>query len=75
MTNDDFSLTADQLHRYNSWCAETARPMWEADAAESIEVAITFRFSSLGRIVEAAMGSSRLILEDPHGLLADTPRR
>ncbi len=64
MTNDDFALTPAQLVRYEAWASEVARPLWEADAAESIEVAITFRFSSLGRTVEAHIGGARLVLED-----------
>jgi hypothetical protein len=64
MTNDDFSLTPVQLQRYEAWASELARPLWEADAAESIEVAITFRFSSLGRSVEARMGEALLVLEE-----------
>lgn len=64
MTNEDFSLTPVQLQRYEAWASELARPLWEADAAESIEVSVTFRFSSFGRSVEARMGEALLVLED-----------
>jgi hypothetical protein len=68
MTNDDFALTREQLDQYEAWSAECVRPLWEADAAESIEISVTFRFSALGRRVEACFGEARLVLEDPHGL-------
>ena len=68
MTNDDFALTPEQWKRYDAWATEVARPHWEADAAASIEMAITFRFSVFGRRVEATMGPSRLVIEDPYDL-------
>jgi hypothetical protein len=64
MDNADFHLSDEQIAQYEAWAASVARPLWNADAAESLQVTISFTFNSIGRRVEARTATQTLLLED-----------
>ena len=64
MNNEAVSLTDEQWQMYRDWIETQAAGLWDADAAESIEVSLTFTFCSIGRRVQARLGSSMLLIED-----------
>ena len=64
MDNTNFHLSDKQLARYTAWAGNIAEPLWDADAAESLQVTISFTFNSIGRRVEARIAGHTLLLED-----------
>jgi len=64
MNNEAVSLTDEQWRVYRDWVEKQAADFWEADAAESLEISLTFTFCPLGRRVQARLGSSTLLIED-----------
>ncbi len=56
-------LSDEQWSAYDRWSRRVARAHWEADAGESISATIAFTFTSVGRQVQAWIGSERLTLE------------
>lgn len=63
MDNRDFHLTDEQLAAYHRWSRRIVRSFWTADAAESINATIAFTFTSIGRSVQAHIGTETLLLE------------
>jgi hypothetical protein len=61
--NHDFQLSEEQLTAYHHWSRRVVRASWTADAAESISATIVFTFTSVGRSVQARIGTETLLLE------------
>lgn len=61
LTNEDFTLSEEQLKQYDDWVTNVARVHGEDGSIHSIEV--KFEFSPFGRSVTATIGPKQLTLE------------